>query len=50
MPSCNQYYRGPSGRIVTQWPHSMYAYRDRMVAPDPPDTYDVAPEREVVAG
>lgn len=38
---CHQYYRGPSGRIVTQWPKSMYAYRDRTEAPDPADAYDV---------
>ena len=28
QPSCNNYYRGPSGRIVTQWPHTMAEYRD----------------------
>ena len=27
--ACNGYYRGPSGRIVTQWPHSMTEYRER---------------------
>jgi cation diffusion facilitator CzcD-associated flavoprotein CzcO len=27
--SCNNYYRAPSGRIVTQWPHSMTEYRRR---------------------
>ena len=26
--SCGNYYRAPSGRIVTQWPHSMGRYRD----------------------
>jgi cyclohexanone monooxygenase len=26
---CNGYYRVPSGRIVTQWPHSMSEYHDR---------------------
>ena len=26
---CNGYYRVPSGRIVTQWPHSMSEYRVR---------------------
>jgi len=38
---CHQYYRGPNGRIVTQWPHSMYAYRDRTLEPDPVDAYSV---------
>jgi cation diffusion facilitator CzcD-associated flavoprotein CzcO len=36
---CHQYYRGPTGRIVTQWPHSMYAYGDRLAQPDPDGTY-----------
>ncbi len=26
---CNGYYRVPSGRIVTQWPHSMSEYHER---------------------
>jgi len=26
--ACRDYYRHPSGRIVTQWPHSMRRYRD----------------------
>ncbi|MEM7412087.1 MAG: NAD(P)/FAD-dependent oxidoreductase [Myxococcota bacterium] len=26
---CNGYYRSPSGRIVTQWPHSFSVYRER---------------------
>jgi cation diffusion facilitator CzcD-associated flavoprotein CzcO len=38
---CHQYYRVASGRIVTQWPHSMYEYRDRTAAPDPADAYEV---------
>ncbi|MEZ4283090.1 MAG: hypothetical protein R3F21_26145, partial [Myxococcota bacterium] len=28
--SCNGYYRSPSGRIVTQWPHNFAAYRARI--------------------
>jgi cation diffusion facilitator CzcD-associated flavoprotein CzcO len=32
---CHGYYRGPSGRIVTQWPHSMTEYRSRTARPDP---------------
>jgi cation diffusion facilitator CzcD-associated flavoprotein CzcO len=39
---CHQYYRVPSGRIVTQWPHSMFTYRDWLRAPDPDDAYEVA--------
>jgi cation diffusion facilitator CzcD-associated flavoprotein CzcO len=31
---CNGYYRTPSGRIVTQWPHSMSDFRDRTAKPD----------------
>ncbi len=38
---CSHYYRGPSGRIVTQWPHSMFAYRERTEAPDPEEAYEV---------
>jgi cation diffusion facilitator CzcD-associated flavoprotein CzcO len=44
--SCNNYYRGPSGRIVTQWPHSMSEYEARCAAPDP-DAYEVCPARSV---
>jgi cation diffusion facilitator CzcD-associated flavoprotein CzcO len=39
---CHQYYRVPSGRIVTQWPHSMFTYRDWTTAPDPDGAYEVA--------
>jgi len=39
---CNGYYRSPSGRIVTQWPHSMSEFRERTAAPDP-DVYETAP-------
>ncbi len=31
---CHGYYRVPSGRIVTQWPHSMSEYRARTAHPD----------------
>jgi cation diffusion facilitator CzcD-associated flavoprotein CzcO len=34
---CHNYYRGPSGRIETQWPHSMSEYRHRTHTPDPDD-------------
>jgi cation diffusion facilitator CzcD-associated flavoprotein CzcO len=30
----NDYYRAPSGRIVTQWPHGMDDYRDATSQPD----------------
>jgi cation diffusion facilitator CzcD-associated flavoprotein CzcO len=45
---CHQYYRVPSGRIVTQWPHSMYAYRDLTTAPDPPDAYEAGLQEEAI--
>jgi hypothetical protein len=32
---CTDYYRGPSGRIVTQWPRTMGAHRDMLHAIDP---------------
>jgi cyclohexanone monooxygenase len=32
---CSNYYRAPSGRIVTQWPHTMTEYRARTLRPDP---------------
>jgi cation diffusion facilitator CzcD-associated flavoprotein CzcO len=37
---CSNYYRAPSGRIVTQWPHTMTEYRSRTLRPDP-EAYDV---------
>ncbi len=37
----HNYYRAtPSGRIVTQWPHTMAEYRTRTSTPDP-DAYEV---------
>ena len=38
---CNNYYSAPSGRVVTQWPKNMSAYRDMVLAIDP-DAYEVA--------
>jgi cation diffusion facilitator CzcD-associated flavoprotein CzcO len=32
--SCNGYYRGPTGRIVTQWPRNMTIYRERTSGDD----------------
>jgi cation diffusion facilitator CzcD-associated flavoprotein CzcO len=46
--TCNNYYRGPSGKIVTQWPHSMSEYEARCATPDP-DAYEVSPARPVPA-
>ena len=37
---CTGYYRTPSGRVVTQWPHSMTEYRARTQKPDA-DEYEV---------
>jgi cation diffusion facilitator CzcD-associated flavoprotein CzcO len=39
---CTGYYRTPSGRVVTQWPHSMTEYRTRTQKPDA-DVYEVMP-------
>ncbi len=36
---CNGYYRDPTGRIVTQWPHTMTEYEARTVRADF-DAYD----------
>ena len=38
---CSGYYRTPSGRVVTQWPHSMTEYRTRTQKPDA-DIYEVS--------
>lgn len=38
---CHGYYRAESGRIVTQWPHTMSEFRDRTAQPDP-HAYEVA--------
>ncbi|GMU79369.1 MAG: monooxygenase [Acidimicrobiia bacterium] len=42
--NCHNYYRAPSGRIVTQWPNTMTAYRER-VSRDDPDAFEVSPSR-----
>jgi cyclohexanone monooxygenase len=42
--SCNGYYRGPSGRIVTQWPRNMTIYRERTQRDDA-DAFEVPPSR-----
>jgi len=38
---CTGYYRSPSGRVVTQWPHTMTAFKERIEAIDA-DIYEVA--------
>ena len=40
--NCNGYYRSPSGRVVTQWPHSMSEFKRRTTTRDA-DAYEVAP-------
>ena len=40
--ACTTYYRSPSGRIVTQWPHGMATYEDWTGRPDN-DAYDCGP-------
>ncbi len=39
---CGDYYRAPSGRIVTQWPDTMSAFTATLAEPDA-DAYEVAP-------
>lgn len=39
---CTDYYRAPSGRVVTQWPHSMRALEDALSSLDE-DAYESAP-------
>jgi cation diffusion facilitator CzcD-associated flavoprotein CzcO len=39
---CNGYYRSPSGRIVTQWPHTMQEFHERTRRPDS-DAYELHP-------
>ncbi len=37
---CNGYYRSPSGRVVTQWPHKMGDFR-RLVSTVDPEAYEI---------
>lgn len=39
---CSTYYRVPSGRIVTQWPHSMARYRELTDNLHPLEDYETA--------
>ncbi len=43
--SCTGYYRAPSGRIVTQWPHSMTAMEQALATLDE-EAYETAPLTE----
>lgn len=38
---CNGYYRAPSGRVVTQWPHTMAEF-ERRAAEDDPEAFETA--------
>ena len=40
--ACTDYYRAPSGRIVTQWPRSMPALEQALASLDE-DAYEAAP-------
>jgi len=41
---CSGYYRSPSGRVVTQWPHNMTAFQKRLASLEV-DAYVVAPRQ-----
>jgi protocatechuate 3,4-dioxygenase beta subunit len=41
--NCNGYYRSPSGRVVTQWPHSMSEFQSQRHTRTPdPGAFEVA--------
>ena len=40
--SCGDYYRSPSGRVVTQWPHRMSDLKNELEADDD-ESYSVSP-------
>jgi len=42
---CNGYYRTPSGRIVTQWPHAMSDYK-KLTSDLHTQAFDAAPRKE----
>jgi cation diffusion facilitator CzcD-associated flavoprotein CzcO len=44
--TCNNYYRGPNGMIVTQWPHTMSDYEARTAKPDD-DAYETGSLRPI---
>ena len=44
--SCPGYYRSASGRVVTQWPFSMSAFRERTSKPDP-EAYETKRRRDL---
>ncbi|WP_439814034.1 flavin-containing monooxygenase [Zavarzinia sp. CC-PAN008] len=39
---CSNYYRSSTGKIVTQWPHTMTEYKARTTRPDP-EAFEAAP-------
>jgi hypothetical protein len=39
MDGCNGYYRSASGRVVTQWPKNMTAFKE-MIADLDPEAYE----------
>lgn len=41
---CSHYYEAPNGRIVTQYPFSMFTYRDAVAEPDL-DCFETSPAR-----
>ena len=45
---CPNYYRSPSGRIVTQWPFSMTEYQHRTATLDP-DAFEVGTGSQLVS-
>ena len=47
---CSGYYRSPSGRVVTQWPDSMSAFRNRTALVNPDDFEVGLPERSWLDG
>jgi len=42
MDGCNGYYRSASGRVVTQWPKNMTAFKE-MIADLDPEAYETQP-------
>jgi len=46
---CTEYYRSPSGRIVTQWPHATSQLKNRLATPEP-DVLRGRAAREIIRG
>lgn len=47
--NCSNYYRGPTGRIVTQWPKGMTEFKQRMQAAASPAHFDEISRRELLS-